>query len=249
VTEAAGARDAVPLLQLAGVCVSYGGVRAVEGVNLVVRRGEIVALIGANGAGKTTTLRAVSGVVPLAAGSVLFDGRKIGGLKPHEVARLGIAHVPEGRGVFPAMTVMENLQMGAYARGSKPGLREDLARVFELFPRLAERARQPAGTLSGGEQQMLAIGRALMARPVLMLLDEPSMGLSPLLVEEIFGLLGRLHREGSTILLVEQNAFMALSVARRAYVLENGRVVLEGDANALRADPKVRAAYLGDVAG
>ncbi|MCL5966588.1 MAG: ABC transporter ATP-binding protein, partial [Deltaproteobacteria bacterium] len=213
-----------------------------------VGKGEIVSLIGANGAGKTTTLRAVSGVVAPRKGSIAFSGKEIAGLPAHIVARLGIAHVPEGRGMFPAMTVMENLQMGAYARAAAADFEESLTRAFALFPRLRERARQPAGTLSGGEQQMLAIGRALVARPELMLLDEPSMGLSPLLVSEIFGLIAEINREGGTILLVEQNASMALSVAHRAYVLENGRVALEGTAAEMREDPKVRAAYFGDAA-
>lgn len=240
-----GGRD--PFLVVEGLCVAYGAVIAVEGVSFCVGQGEIVTLIGANGAGKTTVLRALSGVVPPKGGSIVFEGASIARLPPHRVARLGVAHVPEGRGIFPAMTVMENLKMGAYARGSGKEFERNLSRVFRLFPRLAERTRQPAGTLSGGEQQMLAIGRALVAQPKLLLLDEPSMGLSPLLVEEIFRLLAEINREGVTILLVEQNAWMALSVAHRGYVLESGRVALAGRAETLREDPKVRAAYLGDV--
>lgn len=236
------------LLEVGGLSVRYGPVQALRGVSFAVGRGEIVALIGANGAGKSTTLRALSGIVRPASGDIFFGGRSIAGLPPHRIARLGMAHVPEGRGVFANMNVLENLEMGAYARGSRREEAETLERVYSLFPRLSERSGQLAGTLSGGEQQMLAIGRALMARPDLMLLDEPSMGLSPLLVGEIFRMIEEINRSGTTILLVEQNAYMALSVARRAYVLETGAILLEGDASALREDPAVKAAYLGEPA-
>jgi branched-chain amino acid transport system ATP-binding protein len=214
-----------------------------------VGRGEIVSLIGANGAGKSTTLRALSGIVRPASGSIVHDGVRITGLPSHRIARLGLAHVPEGRGVFANMSVLENLEMGAYARRSRKEIRESLARVHALFPRLSERTGQLAGTLSGGEQQMLAIGRALMQRPDLLLLDEPSMGLSPLLVREIFRLIAEINRTGTTVLLVEQNAYMALSIAHRAYVLETGEITLEGKAADLRENPKVRTAYLGEEAG
>jgi len=236
------------LLTVDNLNVYYGGVHALRGVSFTVGKGEIVSLIGANGAGKSTTLRALSGVVRPASGSIVHDGKPIGGLAPHRIARLGIAHVPEGRGVFANMTVRENLEMGAYTRGSRAEVAESFGRVFALFPRLSERASQMAGTLSGGEQQMLAIGRALVQRPDLMLLDEPSMGLSPLLVDEIFRLVAAINRAGTTILLVEQNASMALSVADRAYVLETGEVVLSGMASELREHPKVREAYLGEGA-
>jgi len=234
------------LLEVGGLSVRYGPVQALRGISFSVGRGEIVALIGANGAGKSTTLRALSGIVRPASGDILFGGRSIAGLPPHRVARLGMAHVPEGRGVFANMNVLENLEMGAYARGSRREAEETLDRVYSLFPRLSERSGQLAGTLSGGEQQMLAIGRALMARPELLLLDEPSMGLSPLLVGEIFRMITEINRSGTTILLVEQNAYMALSVAGRAYVLETGSIPLAGEASALREDPAVKAAYLGE---
>ena len=229
--------------------VFYGGVQALRDVSFTVCKGEIVSLIGANGAGKSTTLRALSGIVRTASGSIVHDGRPIAGLAPHRIVRLGIAHVPEGRGVFAEMTVRENLEMGAYTRASRKEVEESFGRVFDLFPRLSERAFQMAGTLSGGEQQMLAIGRALIQRPDLLLLDEPSMGLSPLLVGEIFRLISEINRAGTTILLVEQNASMALSVADRAYVLETGEIVLSGKASDLRENPKVREAYLGADAG
>ena len=229
--------------------VFYGGVQALRDVSFTVCKGEIVSLIGANGAGKSTTLRALSGIVRTASGSIVHDGRPIAGLAPHRIVRLGIAHVPEGRGVFAEMTVRENLEMGAYTRASRKEVEESFGRVFDLFPRLSERAFQMAGTLSGGEQQMLAIGRALIQRPDLLLLDEPSMGLSPLLVGEIFRLIAEINRAGTTILLVEQNASMALSVADRAYVLETGEIVLSGKASDLRENPKVREAYLGADAG
>ena len=236
-------------LSVHNVSVYYGAIQALRDVSFNVPEGEIVSLIGANGAGKSTTLRAISGVVRPSAGSIVHDGKPIGELPSHRIARLGIAHVPEGRGVFANMSVRENLEMGAYTRSSRKEVAESFERVFDLFPRLAERASQLAGTLSGGEQQMLAIGRGLVQRPDLLLLDEPSMGLSPLLVGEIFRMIVEINRAGTTILLVEQNASMALAVADRAYVLEAGEIALEGKASELREDPKVRAAYLGDDAG
>jgi len=233
------------LLSIEHVTVNYGAVRAIRDVSFTVGRGEIVTLIGANGAGKSTTLRAISGVVRTEAGRIVHDGKSIAGLPSHRIARLGIAHVPEGRGVFANMSVRENLEMGGYTCSSRKEVEESFERVFRLFPRLAERASQLAGTLSGGEQQMLAIGRGLVQRPDLLLLDEPSMGLSPVLVSEIFRMIGEINNAGTTILLVEQNASMALSIADRAYVLETGEIVLSGKASVLLEDPKVRAAYLG----
>lgn len=236
------------LLTVEHLTVYYGAVRALREVSFTVAKGEIVSLVGANGAGKSTTLRALSGVVRPSTGNIAYDGKSVAGLPSHRIARLGIAHVPEGRGVFANMTVRENLEMGAYTRSSRKEVRESFERVFGLFPRLAERREQLAETLSGGEQQMLAIGRGLVQHPGLLLLDEPSMGLSPLLVSEIFRMIVEINKAGTTILLVEQNASMALAVANRAYVLETGEIVLEGKASDLREDPKVRAAYLGDVA-
>lgn len=236
------------LLTVEHLTVYYGAVRALREVSFTVAKGEIVSLVGANGAGKSTTLRALSGVVRPSTGNIAYDGKSVAGLPSHRIARLGIAHVPEGRGVFANMTVRENLEMGAYTRSSRKEVRESFERVFGLFPRLAERREQLAETLSGGEQQMLAIGRGLVQHPGLLLLDEPSMGLSPLLVSEIFRMIVEINKAGTTILLVEQNASMALAVANRAYVLETGEIVLEGKASELREDPKVRAAYLGDVA-
>ena len=241
--------DDVAILNIDKLSVYYGAVQALRGISLTVGKGEIVSLIGANGAGKSTTLRAVSGIVRPASGNILHGGESIVGLPPHRIARMGLAHVPEGRGVFAIMSVLENLEMGAYAGTHRRETEETLDRVFTLFPRLAERSGQAAGTLSGGEQQMLAIGRGLMQRPDLLLLDEPSMGLSPLLVREIFLLLAEINRSGTTILLVEQNACMALSIAHRAYVLETGEITLEGSAADLRENPAVRAAYLGESAG
>jgi branched-chain amino acid transport system ATP-binding protein len=231
------------LLDVQDLHVYYGEVQALRGVSLSVDRGEIVALIGANGAGKTTTLKTISGLRPLRGGRVLFDGRDITHLAGHRRASLGLCQAPEGRGIFPGMTVVENLEMGAYDR--KGPLGEDFDRVFSLFPRLAERRRQSGGTLSGGEQQMLAIGRALMARPKVMLLDEPSMGLAPKLVSQIFAILKEINEQGTAILLVEQNAVQALSLAHRAYVIELGRITREAPARELLDDPSVRAAYLG----
>jgi branched-chain amino acid transport system ATP-binding protein len=237
------------LLTVDHISVYYGAVQAIRDVSFIVGKGEIVTLIGANGAGKSTILRAISGVVRPNAGSIAHDGKSIAGLPSHRVARLGIAHVPEGRGVFANMSVRENLEMGGYTRSSRKEVGESFERVFALFPRLAERASQLAGTLSGGEQQMLAIGRGLVQRPDLLLLDEPSMGLSPVLVSEIFRMIEEINKAGTTILLVEQNASMALAIADRAYVLEAGEIALEGKASDLQEDPKVRAAYLGVDAG
>jgi branched-chain amino acid transport system ATP-binding protein len=235
----------VSLLALEKVEVHYGGIRAVKGIDLVVGQGELVCLIGANGAGKTTTLRAITGLAH-ATGRIAYDGRDIAGGRPHEIARAGIALVPEGRGVFPQLTIEENLAMGAYTRTDRDGIAADTERVFTLFPRLKERRRQTAGTMSGGEQQMLAIGRALMSRPRLLLLDEPSMGLAPIMVEKIFEVIRLIAAEGVTMLLVEQNARLALEASRRAYVLESGQVTLAGEAAALLHDPQVRQAYLGE---
>jgi branched-chain amino acid transport system ATP-binding protein len=235
----------VSLLQITGLEVRYGGIRAVKGIDLEVGEGEVVCLIGANGAGKSTSLRALTGLVPVASGTIRYAGRDITGMPLHRRARLGMALVPEGRGVFPRLTVAENLSMGAYARTDGAGVAQDLERVYGLFPRLQERAGQGAGTLSGGEQQMLAIGRALMSRPRLLLLDEPSMGLAPLAVQTIFETIRLIAGQGTTLLLVEQNARLALEASHRGYVLEGGRIVHQGDAADLLASPKVRAAYLG----
>jgi branched-chain amino acid transport system ATP-binding protein len=232
------------LLTIEGLHVSYGRIEALRGVTLDVDDGEIVTLLGANGAGKTTTLRTVSGLLHPTAGAVTFDGQRIDGLKAHEIVALGISHVPEGRRVFPRMTVIENLKMGAYLR--RGSLTDDLERVFTLFPVLKDRRTQDGGTLSGGEQQMLAIGRALMGKPRLLLLDEPSMGLAPLIVTRIFEILGEINTQGTTILLVEQNAAQALQLAGRGYVLETGAVVLNDTADALLSDDRVRSAYLGE---
>jgi len=241
--EAARASAAAPLLEVSGLEVAYGAIRALRGVHFVVHAGEIVTLIGSNGAGKSTLLRAVSGMLRPAAGRIRFDGEDVAGRRADRLVALGISHVPEGRRIFANLTVHENLQMGCYLRPSHEAA--GLERVLALFPRLRERLRQPAGTLSGGEQQMLAIGRALMAQPRLLLLDEPSLGLAPLLVKQIFEIIGEINAQGTTVVLVEQNASQALRVARRAYVLETGVVTLAGDATALADDPRIRAAYLG----
>ena len=233
------------LLEVDDVHVHYGKVAALKGVTLGVDEGEVVALIGANGAGKTTTLKTISGVRPVTSGSVRFEGRDLAGVPAHQRVSVGICQAPEGRRIFPGMTVLENLEMGAYGRKGKGGLGPDLERVFGLFPRLAERRGQSGGTLSGGEQQMLAIGRALMARPRLLLLDEPSMGLAPRLVTQIFEIVGEINSQGTTVLLVEQNAVQALQRAHRAYVMETGRVVKTAPARDLLDDAEVRAAYLG----
>jgi branched-chain amino acid transport system ATP-binding protein len=234
-----------PLLAVDGLEVAYGKIRAVKGVSFSVPAGAVVTLIGANGAGKTTTLRTLSGLLNPSAGTVSFDGRRIDGMPAHEIVELGIAHVPEGRRIFPRMTVGENLELGAFTRADTAAA-ADLDRVFTLFPVLAERRRQAGGTLSGGEQQMLAIGRAMMSRPRLLMLDEPSMGLSPIMMNLIFTTLAELKAEGTTILLVEQNAQAALALADRAYVIETGSVVLEGSAADLSASEQVRKAYLGE---
>ena len=234
------------MLEVKHLHVSYGAVKALRDVSLRVEEGEIVALIGANGAGKSTVLNAVSGIVPPLSGTITFRGKGITRMPPHEIVKLGISQVPEGRRVFSEMSVLENLEMGAYSRRGRGAIAEDLEQVLGRFPRLAERKDQPAKTLSGGEQQMLAMGRALMSRPRLLLLDEPSMGLAPKLVDQIFQIVREINAGGATILLVEQNAGMALSAAQRAYVLETGEVALEGKAGELADDPKVRKAYLGE---
>jgi branched-chain amino acid transport system ATP-binding protein len=234
------------MLVLEGVDVFYGRVQALHGLNLHVDDGEIVTLIGCNGAGKSTTLRTISGLLRPRKGGVMFDGKDVGALPPHRVVELGLCHVPEGRRIFTHLTVRENLDMGAYLVRDPATARDRLDRVFALFPRLKERMDQPGGTLSGGEQQMLAIGRALMSRPRMLLLDEPSLGIAPILVKEIFDEIARINREeGTTILLVEQNANLALRLASRGYVLETGRIVLENDTKSLLADPQVKEAYLG----
>ncbi len=234
------------LLEVDSVAVRYGAVQALRGVSLTVEQGEIVTLLGANGAGKTTTLRTVSSLLRPVAGAVRFEGRRVDTLPAHQVVGIGIGHVPEGRRVFPTMTVQENLQMGAYR--DRRNVKEDSERMLEMFPVLAERRKQDAGTLSGGEQQMLAIARALMGRPRLLLLDEPSMGLAPLIVARIFEIIRQINADGTTVLLVEQNASQALRLASRGYVLANGEIVLEGPAEQLLADPAVRSAYLGEGA-
>jgi len=236
------------LLEIRGLEVRYGGIRAVKGIDLEIAAGELVCLIGANGAGKSSTLRAVSGLAQAAPGSIRFDGRDLAGVPAFARARAGLVMVPEGRGVFAQLSVEENLAMGAYARADA-GVASDRARVFELFPRLAERRRQTAGTLSGGEQQMLAIGRALMSRPKLLALDEPSMGLAPIAAQKILQVIRDINSTGVTVLLVEQNARSALALAHRAYVMESGEITLSGQARALLADPRVREAYLGEAAG
>ena len=234
------------LLELKQFAVSYGGIKAVKGVDLHVARGELVCLIGANGAGKSTLLKALCGLLPAAHGSVLYDGHAITHQPAHVIARRGLALVPEGRGIFGRMSVAENLDMGAYMRSDRAGIKSDLERVFALFPRLAERRMQKAGTLSGGEQQMLAMGRALMSRPRLLLLDEPSMGLAPLMVEKIFETIRTIAQDGVTILLVEQNAKRALEISQRGYVMESGMLTLTDAAEKLLVNPQVRHAYLGE---
>jgi len=233
------------LLSLEGLQVAYGGIQAVKGIDLTVGDGELVCLIGANGAGKTTTLKGVTGLQPVSGGSVRYDGNDVTGFRAFELVRRGLAMVPEGRGVFGALSIEENLAMGAYTRSDKAGIKADVERVFALFPRLKERRRQTAGTLSGGEQQMLAMGRAMMSRPRMLLLDEPSMGLAPLMVQKVFETVLAVSSEGVTILLIEQNAKLALEVSHRGYVMESGEITLSGDAKALLHDDKVRAAYLG----
>ena len=233
------------MLKIDNIHVYYGAIHALKGVSLEVEKGEIVTLIGANGAGKSTTLRTISGLLAPKGGTISFLGGDIGGIPAHEIVKRGISQVPEGRRIFAEMSVQENLEMGAFIRKDKDGVEKDFDLVYERFPRLKERRSQQAGTLSGGEQQMLAMGRALMSRPKLLLLDEPSMGLAPLLIKEIFSIIEDINREGTTVLLVEQNANMALSIAHRAYVLETGRITLSGAAKELAASEDVRKAYLG----
>jgi branched-chain amino acid transport system ATP-binding protein len=233
------------LLEANDLHTFYGNIEALKGVSLRVEEGEVVTLIGSNGAGKSTTLRSISGLTPPREGSIKFDGTEIGEVPPQEIVQMGISQSPEGRHVFPRMTVRENLDLGAYLRKDRDGIDRDIERVFALFPRLKERERQKGGTMSGGEQQMLAIGRALMANPKLLLLDEPSMGIAPILVERIYETIAEINRQGTTILLVEQNANYALDVSKRAYVLETGKVALEDESAKLRTNPDVQKAYLG----
>jgi branched-chain amino acid transport system ATP-binding protein len=234
------------LLKVSGLKVAYGGIQAVKGVDFEVRQGELVSLIGANGAGKTTTLKAITGLQPVAFGEIEFMGKSIKGQGAWDLVKQGLVMVPEGRGCFTRMTITENLQMGAYVRDDTAEIAADIEKVFAIFPRLKERRAQLSGTMSGGEQQMLAMGRALMARPKVLLLDEPSMGLSPIMVDKIFEVVADIHQRGTTILLVEQNASRALQLANRGYVMESGEVTMNGDAKQLLNDPKVRAAYLGE---
>ena len=233
------------MLKVENISVNYGAIKALHNVSFQINPGEIVALIGANGAGKTTILNTISNIVPSVGGKITYLGKEITRHPPHEIVKLGISQVPEGRRVFAKMSVLENLEMGAYTRSDNE-VASDMEKIFQRFPRLNERKKQPAKTLSGGEQQMLAMGRALMSRPKLLLLDEPSMGLAPMLVEQIFQIIQEINASGTTILLVEQNANMALSIAHRAYVLETGEVVLHGDARELASNPEVRKAYLGE---
>jgi branched-chain amino acid transport system ATP-binding protein len=237
----------MPLLQIENMHSYYGHIHALRGISLTVEEGEVVTLIGSNGAGKTTTLRTIHGILPPREGKIVFDGEEIQGVPAHELTSRGIAQSPEGRRIFFRMTVLENLEMGAYYRSDRSETQQDMDRVFDLFPRLKERTRQEAGTMSGGEQQMLAIGRALMSRPKLLLLDEPSMGLAPVLVERIFEIIREINKQGTTILLVEQNANVALEIASRGYVLETGEIVTSASASELREDPTVREAYLGEI--
>ena len=235
-----------PLLDIRNMDVAYGGIRAVRQLNLHVHPGGRVALIGANGAGKSTTLRAICGLVPLAAGSVHYQGQSLAGQPVHAMVRQGLVMVPEGRGIFPQLTIEENLHMGAYSRQDKINFAQELQQVYQRFPRLAERRLQTAGTLSGGEQQLLAMGRAILSKPKLLLLDEPTMGLAPIMVDKIFEVIEDIAQQGVTILLIEQNARLALEVSQRGYVLESGELTLQGPARDLLHDPKVRAAYLGE---
>jgi branched-chain amino acid transport system ATP-binding protein len=234
------------LLKVTGLKVAYGGIQAVKGVDFEVREGELVTLIGSNGAGKTTTMKAITGLLPLNAGDIEYLGKSIRGKGAWDLVKQGLAMVPEGRGVFTRMTITENLQMGAHIRTDKPEIAADLDKVFTIFPRLKERRDQLAGTMSGGEQQMLAMGRALMSRPKVLLLDEPSMGLSPIMVDKIFEVVREVYAQGVTVLLVEQNASRALQIADRGYVMESGVITMSGDAKQMLSDPKVRAAYLGE---
>jgi len=234
------------LLELQRLQVAYGGIKAVKAIDLHVAQGELVCLIGANGAGKTTTLKAICGLVPIAGGTVRYDGQETGTVPSFQLVRRGLVMVPEGRGIFGRLTIEENLAMGAYTRRDKSAIRQDVERVFTLFPRLKERRSQAAGTLSGGEQQMLAMGRAMLSRPKLLLLDEPSMGLSPIMVQKVFETVRAIAAEGVTILLIEQNAKLAVVVSHRCYVMESGEITLSGPANSLFTDPKVRSDYLGE---
>ncbi|GFO61415.1 ABC transporter ATP-binding protein [Geomonas silvestris] len=234
------------MLKVDNIYVNYGAIKALQNVSFEINTGEIVALIGANGAGKTTILNTISNIVPSVSGKITYEGKDITKTAPHDIVKVGISQVPEGRRVFAKMSVLENLEMGAYTRSDKAEIAADIEKIFQRFPRLNERKKQPAKTLSGGEQQMLAMGRALMSRPKLLLLDEPSMGLAPMLVEQIFQIIQEINKSGTTILLVEQNANMALSIAHRAYVLETGEVVMQGDAKELARSPEVRKAYLGE---
>ncbi len=234
------------LLKITGLKVAYGGIQAVKGVDLHVNEGELVTLIGSNGAGKTTTMKAITGTLPMVDGDIEYLGKSIRGKGAWDLVKAGLAMVPEGRGVFTRMTITENLQMGAYIRSDKAGIAEDIEKMFTIFPRLKERKDQLAGTMSGGEQQMLAMGRALMSRPKVLMLDEPSMGLSPIMVDKIFEVVRDVYARGVTVLLVEQNASRALGIADRGYVMESGIVTMNGDAKKLLDDPRVRAAYLGE---
>jgi branched-chain amino acid transport system ATP-binding protein len=234
------------MLTISGLKVAYGGIQAVKNVDLEVREGELVTLIGANGAGKTTTMKAITGIKAISGGDIIYRGQSIKGVPPHELLKRGLAMVPEGRGIFARMTILENMQMGAYLRNDTDGIQKDVDRMFGFFPRLKERAAQLAGTLSGGEQQMLAMARAIISRPKLLLLDEPSMGLSPIMVEKIFEVVREISKEGLTVLLVEQNARLALQAATRGYVMDSGTITMSGDAKQMLDDPKVRAAYLGE---
>ncbi|BEV52592.1 Branched-chain amino acid transport ATP-binding protein LivF [Burkholderia cenocepacia KC-01] len=234
------------MLKIKGLQVNYGGIQAVKGVDMEVRQGELVTLIGANGAGKTTTMKAITGLKPYSAGDIEYEGKSIKGIPSHELLKRGLAMVPEGRGIFARMSIIENMQMGAYLRNDNEQIKKDVDRMFGFFPRLKERATQLAGTLSGGEQQMLAMSRAILSKPKLLLLDEPSMGLSPIMVEKIFEVVREISKEGITVLLVEQNARLALQAADRGYVMDSGTVTMEGDAKQMLDDPKVRAAYLGE---
>ncbi|AZQ52036.1 ABC transporter ATP-binding protein [Burkholderia cenocepacia] len=237
---------AAAMLKIKGLQVNYGGIQAVKGVDMEVRQGELVTLIGANGAGKTTTMKAITGLKPYSAGDIEYEGKSIKGIPSHELLKRGLAMVPEGRGIFARMSIIENMQMGAYLRNDNDQIKKDVDRMFGFFPRLKERATQLAGTLSGGEQQMLAMSRAILSKPKLLLLDEPSMGLSPIMVEKIFEVVREISKEGITVLLVEQNARLALQAADRGYVMDSGTVTMEGDAKQMLDDPKVRAAYLGE---
>ncbi|KQP03180.1 ABC transporter ATP-binding protein [Pseudorhodoferax sp. Leaf265] len=234
------------LLKVQGLQVAYGGIQAVKGIDFEVREGELVSLIGSNGAGKTTTMKAITGTLPASGGQIEYLGKPVRGQGAWDLVKQGLAMVPEGRGVFARMTITENLQMGAYTRNDKAEIAKDIEKMFSIFPRLRERKDQLAGTMSGGEQQMLAMGRALMSRPKVLLLDEPSMGLSPIMVDKIFEVVRDVHAQGVTILLVEQNASRALAIADRAYVMESGIITMNGEGKAMLSDPKVRAAYLGE---